>query len=189
MDCNFFEEQIGDYLDFGLTSLQRARFAEHLLSCLSCRRLFEDISANIEILRRTTPGGRPAPLGAEVLFLPPGRPYRRAMDERVPTTIGEMVSCRTLDVIISDYFESVNDSPGSFSAEAGAVQDHLMVCPECEALFSGLRLAHEAQQFQEGQDVQQAADTGQTVSSEITTRLEARIITVTSRAASSGGRF
>ena len=189
MNCNFFEEQIGDYLDFGLTSLQRARFSEHLLSCLSCRRLFEDISANIEILRQPSPGSRPAPFEAEILFLPPGRSHRRAMDDRIPTTIGEMVSCRTLDVIISDYFESVNDSPGSFSAEAGAVRDHLMVCPECEALFSGLRLAHEAQQFQEIRDVQEAADTGRATSSETATRLEARIITVTSRAASSGARF
>lgn len=149
MNCEAFEEKISEYLDQGLAPLVRRQFAAHLLACRSCHRLFSEVRENIEMLSRSADRpDQPAP-GADLLFLPPavggtdhdGATSRPGGEDFTPPTIGELVSCRLLDVIINDFFESRDDLAESDRPELRAVYDHLTQCAECNAIFSGLRRA------------------------------------------------
>jgi hypothetical protein len=115
LDCRTFEEQIGEYLEQGLTVPQRRVFCQHLLICSDCRTLLEDIRENLQLCRAAVqptlaeddeaavekaevePGRQVA-----IRYLPP--PVQELSIPR--STIGEMVSCRSFDKLIADYFDS-----------------------------------------------------------------------------------
>ena len=50
------------------------------------------------------------------------------------TTAGEMLSCRTLDVLISDYFEGIIES-----SYEKIFREHFAVCSGCRRLVDGVR--------------------------------------------------
>lgn len=154
MNCEEFEENIGGYLDAGLVASVRREFASHLLVCNGCRRLFDDICDNIDALRGATRGAPSSSDGADLYFLPPsaGRPGPSVsshsaageLRSRSPLTVGEMVSCRAFDVVISEYFEAQADQIDPDRPDRPewiAITQHLSGCSECATLFSGLRLA------------------------------------------------
>ena len=170
MDCNAFEEQIGDYLEQGLPPEQRRAFSEHLLSCSACRTLFDDIRENIELCRRTssiTRSGYGEKEAMKIHFLPPSGVEIKIANP----TIGEMISCRSFDTLIGDYFEtSLTDSiSGPLQAidSAEQVADHLIECAACATLFEGLRQASETSAVDWMPDDREHA------------QLEARILAVT----------
>lgn len=186
LDCRTFEEQIGEYLEQGLTVPQRRVFCQHLLICSDCRALLEDIRENLQLCRAAVqptlveddeaavekaevePGRQVA-----IRYLPP--PVQELSIPR--STIGEMVSCRSFDKLIADYFDSpaVDNlpvaSPGSDWPDLSHPQQnweihftaHLLDCAACATLFEGLRQAPAEGDVQDHQQAQ----------------LEARIIAAT----------
>jgi predicted anti-sigma-YlaC factor YlaD len=144
MDCGSFGELIGEYLDQGLTSGQRRDFRHHLLGCLPCRQLFDEIRDNILLCREMAPtrAGYRASAWAEpadrpvVEHLPP---VHRERNDSVPT-IGDLLSCRTLDLLISDFFDA-GGAEASRQSDHTAIDRHLVACDNCRVLFTGLREA------------------------------------------------
>jgi len=131
MDCPQFEDLIGDYLDGGLARPVRKSFCEHLLACRPCHLLFNDIRDVIDAchqLKETQM--REIALFAEV-------------EQRIisATTAGEMLSCRTLDALISDYFE------GNIESSYETIfNEHFAVCEGCRRLVEGVRESLEEQE-------------------------------------------
>lgn len=121
MDCARFEEAITDYLDCGLPRAERRAFCEHLLSCRDCHSLFNDVRATIDACRSLKTDDVIAAGGVEQRIIG-------------ATTAGEMMSCRTLDALISDYFD------GLIERDTEAIFDeHFAVCDRCRALVEGVR--------------------------------------------------
>jgi hypothetical protein len=144
MECREFEEQIVEYLEQGMTLQERRAFCQHLLCCRNCRTLIDDIRDNIEVCRRSSNSSRSTPSGngdQTIRFFP----SVGADIQIVGSTIGERISCRSLDMLISDYFDSSpidGDTKTSPAAWWGDLfSQHLLDCPACVSLFEGLREA------------------------------------------------
>lgn len=159
MDCGRFGELIGEYLDQGLTSRQRHDFSHHLLACLPCRQLFDEIRENVLLCREMAPGHRghratawAAPLERPVVeHLPPRSPVAEPAGESVDVakagetretvpSIGDLLSCRTLDLLISDFFDG-GEAASPSHPDYTAIDRHLAACDNCRVLFTGLREA------------------------------------------------
>ena len=131
MECAQFEELISDYLDCGLARLVRRDFCEHLLACRTCHVLFNDIREAIDVCHQLKePQVREITLLAEV-------------EQRIinATSAGEMLSCRTLDALISDYFEGIIES-----SYERMFNEHFAVCESCRRLVEGVRESLEGQE-------------------------------------------
>ena len=156
MDCSRFEELISDYLDCGMAPPDRRRFCEHLLACRPCHLLFNDVRAAIDGCREWKESQmREIAMGAEVELRIIGA-----------TTAGEMLSCRTLDALISDYFDGLIE--GEYEV---VFNEHFAVCDGCRRLVEGLRESLEEQESVEAPE-----------------ELYGRIFAATSRAAAGGSR-
>ena len=156
MECGQFEEWISDYLDCVMARPERRRFCEHLLACRPCHMLFNDVREAIDGCHewKESQMRESATLtGVE----------RRIINA---TTAGEMLSCRTLDALISDYFDGLIES-----AYETVFNEHFAVCDGCRNLVEGLRESLEEQESVEAPD-----------------ELYGRIFAATSRAAAGGSR-
>jgi len=124
MDCGQFEDLISDYLDCGLAPAVRRSFAVHLLACRPCHDLFNDIRSTIEECHHL----KESQMREIALFT--------EVEERIlkATTAGEMLSCRTLDALISDYFEGLIES-----TYENIFNEHFAVCERCRNLVEGVR--------------------------------------------------
>jgi predicted anti-sigma-YlaC factor YlaD len=124
MECAQFEELITDYLDYGLARPVRQGFCEHLLACRDCHVLFNDMRESIDAchLLKESQVHEVTPF-AEV-------------EQRIinATSPGEMLSCRTLDALISDYFEGIIES-----SYEKMFNEHFAVCESCRRLVEGVR--------------------------------------------------
>ncbi len=144
MNCRDFEEQISDYLDQGMSRQERREFCEHLLACPECRELFGDIREGLDLCRGGLGwAGQSSSGTGTVEYLPPspcalGAVGQEGLEGRIVSgaTIGEMVSCRTLDHLISDYFEG--DGDGRMDE---VIAGHVAICEDCSRLMNGLRAA------------------------------------------------
>jgi hypothetical protein len=124
MECAQFEELIGDYLDCGLASHVRRSFCEHLLACRPCHLLFNDVREVIDTCRH---------LGESPMR--EMEPFTEVKQRIInATTAGEMLSCRTLDALISDYFEGLLES-----SYENIFTEHFAVCEGCRLLVEGVR--------------------------------------------------
>jgi len=124
MECLQFEELISDYLDCGLARPVRRNFCEHLLACRPCHQTFNDVREvldSCQIIRQSHADEASVPAGVE----------RRIINA---TSAGEMLSCRTLDALISDYFEGNIESQYE-----KIVSEHFAVCESCSRLVEGVR--------------------------------------------------
>jgi predicted anti-sigma-YlaC factor YlaD len=123
MECLQFEDLISDYLDGGLMRPVRRTFCEHLLACRPCHQLFNDVRTAIDACHLVQES--PARYAAFT-----------AVNERIinATTAGQMLSCRTLDALISDYFDGLIES----SYET-LFNEHFAVCDGCRRLVAGVR--------------------------------------------------
>ncbi|MBO0719978.1 MAG: hypothetical protein J2P41_04105 [Blastocatellia bacterium] len=124
MECAQFEELISDYLDCGLARPVRRDFCEHLLACRPCHLLFNDVREAIDschILKES-------PMREMELFT--------EVNQRIinATTAGEMLSCRTLDALILDYFEGLIESSYEM-----IFSEHFAACESCRRLVEGVR--------------------------------------------------
>ena len=135
MNCNNFEDNISAYLDGELRGTEKASFAAHRLSCLTCRHLFSDVRevmtdvndyASIELHNCV-----------ETL-------EARIMDA---TSAGEMLSCGEFDKMIEKYFDGVILAP-TFQN----FQSHFEGCWKCRRLLKGIEEAkdmmREAKEFE-----------------------------------------
>lgn len=124
MECLQFEELISDYLDGGLVRPLRRTFCEHLLACRHCHQIFNDVRDALDACRLA----QESPARAAAPFT--------AVTERIisATTAGQMLSCRTLDALISDYFDGLIES----SYET-LFNEHFAVCDGCRRLVAGVR--------------------------------------------------
>ena len=124
MDCLQFEDAISDYLDCGLARPVRRTFCEHLLACRPCHQTFNDVREALDachVVRESSENSVLAFVGVE----------RRIINA---TTAGEMLSCRTLDALISDYFE------GNIESSYETIfSEHFAVCDSCRRLVDGVR--------------------------------------------------
>ncbi|MGH9752723.1 MAG: zf-HC2 domain-containing protein [Blastocatellia bacterium] len=156
MDCSRFEELISDYLDCGMARFERRRFCEHLLACPTCHLLFNEVRAVIDGCHEWKESQtHETAMGVEV--------ERRIIEA---TSAGEMLSCRALDALISDYFDGLIE--GEYET---AFNEHFAVCEGCRRLVEGLRESLEEQE-----------------SVETPEELYGRIFAATSRAAAGGSR-
>jgi len=132
MDCVQFEELISDYLDCGLARPVRRDFCEHLLACSPCHLLFNDIRETIDACHQL----RESQLREIALFA--------EVEQRIieSTTVGEMLSCRTLDALISDYFEGIIES-----SYENIFNQHFALCESCRRLVEGVRQSLEEQEI------------------------------------------
>lgn len=123
MECVQFEELISDYLDGGLARPVRRTFCEHLLACRPCHQVFNDVRAALDACRHV----KEAP-AQEMGF--------SAVTARIinATTAGAMLSCRTLDALISDYFDGLIES-----SYERLFAEHFAVCDGCRQLVAGVR--------------------------------------------------
>ena len=124
MECLQFEEFIPDYLDCGLARPVRREFCEHLLACRPCHQLFNDVREVLD----ACPVIRETQIHEATVFAD--------VQQRIvsATTAGEMLSCRTLDALISDYFE------GNIESTYETVfNEHFAVCDGCNRLVEGVR--------------------------------------------------
>ncbi len=131
MDCTQFEESIGDYLDGGLARPVRRNFCEHLLACRQCHLVFNDVREVIDACHQL----KESQMREIALFT--------EVEQRIisATTAGEMLSCRTLDALISDYFEGNIES----SCE-NIFNEHFASCEGCRRLVEGVRESLEEQE-------------------------------------------
>lgn len=156
MDCDGFEQRIGDYLDQGLTIVERQDFCRHLLACPPCRELFDEIRDNLALCRLalcqiassdgsdTGPGtvtrhSAPERAAPVVEHLPPASADHHHPPAGAIAPIGDLISCRTLDLLISDFFDDETDDPVGF--DSAAIDHHLDSCADCRVLLNGLRQA------------------------------------------------
>ncbi|MEP7272235.1 MAG: hypothetical protein ABI882_12090 [Acidobacteriota bacterium] len=124
IECGQFEELISDYLDFGLARPVRRVFAEHLLACRQCHVVFNDVRDAMDACHHL----KESQMREIALFT--------EVEQRIlnATTAGEMLSCRTLDVLISDYFEGIIES-----SYEDIFREHFGVCDGCRRLVEGVR--------------------------------------------------
>jgi predicted anti-sigma-YlaC factor YlaD len=124
MDCAGFEELISDYLDCGLAPTVRRSFAEHLLACRPCHSIFNDVRDSIDACHHL----KESQMREIALFTD--------VEKRIisATSAGEMLSCRTLDALISDYFEGLIES-----TYEKIFNEHFAVCERCRHLVEGVR--------------------------------------------------
>jgi predicted anti-sigma-YlaC factor YlaD len=124
MDCAHFEDLMSDYLECGLSRPVRRGFAEHLLACRSCHLLFNDVRDAMDACHHL----KEAQMREIALFT--------EVEQRIlnATTAGEMLSCRTLDALISDYFEGIIES-----SYENIFRAHFAVCERCRRLVEGVR--------------------------------------------------
>ena len=124
IDHLHFEEAISDYLDHNLDRPARRSFAEHLLACRPCHELFNDVRAAIDACHELKE------VQLRELALVTGVEHRILS----ATTAGEMLSCRTLDALISDYFDGLIEA-----SYERIFQEHFAVCSSCRRLVEGVR--------------------------------------------------
>jgi len=156
MECGQFEELVSDYLDCGMARPERRRFCEHLLACRPCHSLFNDVREVIDGCHEWKESqARESATFIEV--------ERRIINA---TTAGEMLSCRALDALISDYFDGLIE--GAYET---VFNEHFAVCESCRRLVEGVRESLEEQE-----------------SVEVPEELYGRIFAATSRAAVGGSR-
>ena len=124
MECTQFEELIGDYLDCGLARPVRRSFCEHLLACRPCHLLFNDVREVIDTCHLL----KESPMQETGLFTEVKQRIIKA------TTAGEMLSCRTLDALILDYFEGLIES-----SYEKIFTEHFAACESCSRLVEGVR--------------------------------------------------
>jgi anti-sigma factor RsiW len=130
MECSQFEELISDYLDCGLARHVRREFCEHLLACRTCHAVFNEIREVIDACAQLRDSQmREIALLAEV--------EQRILNATSP---GEMLSCRLLDTLISDYFEGLIES-----SYEKMFNEHFAVCEGCRRLVEGVRESLEEQ--------------------------------------------
>lgn len=124
MECLQFEASISEYLDGGLARNVRREFCEHLLACRPCHQIFNDVRGAVDachLINHSQAGQMTSFAGIE----------RRIIDA---TSAGEMLSCRTLDALISDYFE------GNIESSYETIfNEHFAVCDSCSRLVEGVR--------------------------------------------------
>lgn len=124
MECAQFDELISDYLDCGLARPVRREFCEHLLACRLCHLLFNDVREAIDACHELKESQmREIAMFTEV--------ERRIINA---TTAGEMMSCRTLDALISDYFDGLIES-----TYETIFNEHFAMCEGCRRLVEGVR--------------------------------------------------
>ncbi len=137
MDCERFEELISEYLDCGMARPERRSFCEHLLACRPCHQLFNDVREVIDSCHNLKVSQmREIAVFAEV-------------EQKIinATTVGEMLSCRTLDALISDYFDGVFESPYE-----KIFAEHFESCAGCRQLVEGVRESIEQEETLEVPD-------------------------------------
>lgn len=124
MECSQFEELISEYLDFGLTRPVRRDFAEHLLACRNCHLVFNDVRDAMDACHHL----KESQMRQIALFT--------EVEQRIlnATSAGEMLSCRTLDVLISDYYDGIIET-----SYEEIFQKHFAVCDGCRRLVDGVR--------------------------------------------------
>jgi len=124
MECSQFGELISEYLDCGLARPVRRGFCEHLLACRLCHELFNDVREVMDGCQQLKYSQvREIALFAEV--------EQRIIDATAP---GDMLSCRTLDALISDYFEGIIES-----SYEKAFSEHFAICQSCRQLVEGVQ--------------------------------------------------
>ncbi|MBL8171329.1 MAG: hypothetical protein JNJ50_24425 [Acidobacteria bacterium] len=156
MKCTHFEELISDYLDCGLARPVRRSFCEHLLACRPCHQLFNDVREALDGCREW----KEMQLAESSRYLD----VKARIIQATPP--GEMLSCRTLDALISDYFDGLIES----SYET-IFNEHFAVCDSCRRLVQGVR-----ESLTEPEQV------------EVPSELYERIFAATSRVAAGGSR-
>jgi len=131
MQCLDFEEQISDYLDCGMARPRRSEFCEHLLACRPCHLVFNDVREAIDACHELKETQM-----REIAVL-------TDVERRIisATTAGEMLSCRTLDALISDYFDGLIES-----GYERIFREHFAVCEGCGRLVEGVRQSIEEQE-------------------------------------------
>lgn len=124
IDCVQFEELISDYLECGLARAERRSFAEHLLACRDCHLIFNDVRDSMAACHHLN--ASPAPEGFQFADI----------NQRIlkATSAGAMLSCQTLDALISDYFDGLLE--GSYEDLFSA---HFTGCESCRRLIEGVR--------------------------------------------------
>lgn len=122
MECLQFEDLISDYLDCGVARPVRRNFCEHLLACRPCHQTFNDVREVLDacyVIRESSTVAAFAGVEQRIISA---------------TTAGEMLSCRTLDALISDYFE------GNIESTYETIfNEHFAVCGDCRRLVNGVR--------------------------------------------------
>ena len=156
MECGQFEELVSDYLDCGMARPERRRFCEHLLACRPCHLLFNDVREAIDGCH----AWKESQLRESATFTEVERRIINA------TTAGEMLSCRALDALISDYFDGLIE--GAYET---VFNEHFADCDSCRRLVEGVRESLEEQELVE-----------------VPEELYGRIFAATSRAAVGGSR-
>jgi predicted anti-sigma-YlaC factor YlaD len=121
MDCARFEELISDYIECGLAPAARRTFAVHLLACRPCHDLFNDVRDTIAACRELRESAAAAPAAFE----------QRLINV---TSAGAMLSCRTLDALISDYFDGLIEG-----SDGRLFEQHFAACDACRPLVEGVR--------------------------------------------------
>jgi len=137
MDCLQFEDAISDYLDCGLARPVRRTFCEHLLACRPCHQTFNDVREALDACHSLREPGEHSVMAFA------------GVTQRIlnATTAGEMLSCRTLDALISDYFE------GNIESSCETIfSEHFAVCDSCRRLVDGVRESLEAPEIIEVPD-------------------------------------
>jgi predicted anti-sigma-YlaC factor YlaD len=156
MECAQFEELISDYLDCGLARPVRRQFCEHLLACRPCHNVFNDVREAIDGCHELSE----QQFGEIKVFT--------GVEQRIinATTVGEMLSCRTLDALISDYFDGLIES-----TYETIFNQHFASCSSCRRLV---------------EDVRESLDEQEPL--EVPEELYSRIFAATSRAAGGARR-
>ena len=123
MNCSTFQDLLSDYLEGSVGQRLRSSLASHLIECVGCRGLYEDIRVTMGLCKDIGQVAVPADLPDRIL---------------AATTAGEMMSCTVFDELISDYFD------GYVSASDFQIfQSHFEQCPRCSRLLETIRMARE----------------------------------------------
>jgi len=133
MDCNKFEEEIGDYFDGSLPAPQTVLFRTHALQCRQCRLLMDEVKANMAACREQDDLQPSELLHLSLAGIPAEYPA---------------LGCTEFEELITEFLD------GFVPAKAyHCFEDHSENCEPCSTLLTGVVYAvaacHSVHTFEE----------------------------------------
>jgi predicted anti-sigma-YlaC factor YlaD len=133
MDCNRFEEDLTDYFDGRLTAQETGLFRAHALQCRPCRRLMDEVKANICVCKEQDEVEPSALLNVSLAGIPIEHPRLR---------------CAEFEELITEFLDGFVPAQTYHSFE-----EHSENCEQCSTLLTGVVYAvaacHSVHTFEE----------------------------------------
>lgn len=122
MTCQDFEELISDYIDGQLTGEVQSQFAAHLLACVECRSLVNEVRAAITYCKQAPVAAMRPTFETQIFAL--------TQEARLPLDIPAL-DCAGCEELITDFLDGFVAAPAYHAFEV-----HINNCEPCGSLLT-----------------------------------------------------